>query len=254
MRGEIEFVPDAGRCVLPRAVFDALVDLARGVEPPRSLRVPLRGTGLVDDAGSLHPALVAPMRAAAHPDAVLELFRAADDGREARGRGWFLAGAGLVSLDTTDKRVELMPVDAGFGPSALARLLGLGPRPRLGFQPVLAPHGLVADLLSPRPGTRANAAQYVAQSSADEQTQRFASRLEEGPWTWHSVRVEWPARDGTTATRALHVWDSDLGLAIFENRGDTVAIDPLDPTTLFLLLTKILPRSGELLDLSAPPG
>ena len=51
-----------------------------------------------------------------------------------------------------------------------------------------------------------------------------------------------PPSDGTVASRALHIWDSDDGLAIFENRGEKVAIDPMDPSTLFLLFTKILPR------------
>jgi hypothetical protein len=62
--------------------------------------------------------------------------------------------------------------------------------------------------------------------------------------------VEWPAADGTVASRALHVWDSADGMAIFENRGgDRVAIDPIDSTTVFRLLTKILPTQAERLDL-----
>jgi hypothetical protein len=39
-------------------------------------------------------------------------------------------------------------------------------------------------------------------------------------------------------------------MAVFENRDDKVAIDPIDPSTLFLLLTKVLPRVSELLDIS----
>ena len=220
MRGEIEFDVAAGICRLPRVVYEALVELARGVELPQSLRAPLDKAGLVVD-GRLNPVLEPPLSAAANPECVLALFQAGHDGHEARGAGSLVEGAGLLTLDTTDKRLEVLPVAPGFLPSALARLFGLGPRPRLDFQPVLAPHGLVEDLLSDRPRTRSKAARYVAASSADdEQTQRFAALLESGPWTWNNVRVEWPSADGTIAARALHVWDSDDGLAIFENRGE----------------------------------
>jgi len=250
MRGEIEFDAASGLCRLPTVVFDALVDLARGVELPQSLRAPLANAGLVVD-GRVNAALEPPLSAAANPESVLALFQAGHDGHEARGAGFFVEGAGLITLDRTDKRVEVLPVAPGFLPSSLARLFRLGPRPRLEFQPVLAPHGLVEDLLSDRPRTRSKAARYVAASSDDPPTGRFAALLESGPWTWNNVRVEWPAADGTVASRALHIWDSDEGLAIFENRGEKVAIDPMDPSTLFLLFTKILPRPGELLDVSA---
>jgi hypothetical protein len=250
MRGEIDFDLAAGRCRLPKVVYDALVDLARGVELPQSLRGPLVDAGLVVD-GQVNAVLAPAFGAAAHPDCMLSLFQASHDGHEARGTGPVADEAGLIALDTTDRRVEVLPVAPGFFPSALARLFALGPRPRLGFQPVLAPHDLIADVLSERPRTRAKAARYVAASSADPQTQRFAELIASGPWTWNSIRAEWPASDGTVAARALHIWDSDDGMAIFENRGEKVAIDPMDPTTLFLLFTKILPRSSELLDVSA---
>ncbi len=252
MSGEIEIEIDigSGRCRLPRVVFDALVDLARGADLPQSLRGPLAESQLVLD-GRVNPVLEPPLSAAAQPECTLVLFQGADERHEARGTGFVAGGAGVLLLDTTDRRVDVLPVAPGFLPSALARLFGLGPRPRLAFQPLLAPHNLVEDLLSDRPRTRTKAIRYVAGSSADPQTQRFASRLESGPWSWNSLRADWPASDGTVASRALHVWVSDDGMAIFENRGDKVAIDPMDSTTLFLLLTKILPRPDELLDVSA---
>ncbi len=250
MKGEIDFDVDARRCRLPQAVFEALVGLAGGVALPQTLRDPLAAAGLVVD-GRVNPVLGPAFEAAAHPDCTLTLFQAAHDGHEARGTGAVADGGGLITLETTDRRVEVLPVAPGFFPSALARLFALGPRPRLGFQPVLAPHGLIKDLLSERPRTRAKAARYVAASSGDPDTQRFAALLDAGPWTWNNLRAQWPASDGTVAARVLHIWDSAEGLAIFENRGEKVAIDPMDPSTLFLLLTRILPRHDELLDVSA---
>lgn len=250
MKGEIEFDAEAGLCRLPTVVYEALVDLVRGVELPHSLRAPLTDAGLLVD-GRMHAALELPLSAAANPECVLAFFQAAHDGHEARASGSVVGGAGVLTLETSDQRVELLPLAPGFVPSSLARLFRLGPRPRLAFQPVLAPHDLVEDLLSDRPRTRARATRYVAKSSAEAHTQRLAALLETGPWTWNSVRAEWPASDGTVAARALHVWDSDDGMAIFENRGDKVAIDPMDPATLFLLFTRLLPRPGELLDIAA---
>lgn len=249
MTREISFDAETGLCRLPRVILDALVDLARGVELPASLREPLTDSGVLEDGG-IHPALAEPLAAAAEPDCRLVLFLAEHDSSPCRGTGAATAGAGLIALDTLDDRVDVLPVPPGFFAPSLARVFGLGPRPRLAFRPVLAPHKLVEDVLSERPRKRAKATAYIADSSPDPATQQFARLLAEGPWTWKSVRVEWPASDGTVASRALHVWDSLEGMAIFENRGDTVAIDPLEASTLFLLFTKILPRPSELLDLS----
>lgn len=249
MSGQIDFDPTSGHCRLPRAVLDSVAELARGVPLPASLRDPLAAAGLVRD-GDIHPALVEAFATTATPDSRLTVFLADQDGSDVRGTGWMAAGAGLLAVDAPDKRVDLLPVPPGFFPSSLSRLLRLGPRPRLEFQQVLAPHKLVEDLLSTRSRTRAKAVRLIAESSQDANTQRFAELIASGPWRWQNVRVEWPSAEGDVAARALHVWDSAAGMAIFETQGDKVAIDPMDPSTLYLLLTRLLPVEEELLDLS----
>lgn len=249
MTAAIDFDPASGRCRVSRAVFEALADLARGVTLPAPLRDPLAAAELVT-AGRIHPALAEPISRAADPEWRLTLFLTAHDGKPVRGSGWGSRGAGLLAMESADTRVDLLAVPPGFFPSALARIFEIGPRPRLAFRPVKAPHDLIEDLLSEHPRKRERASRYVAEVSEDPDTQRFASLLATGPWTWRNVRVEWPASDGTVAARALHIWDSADGMGILENRDDAVAVDPMDPSTLYLLLTRLLPRDSELLDLS----
>lgn len=234
---------------MPRVVLDAVAELARGVPLPASLRSPLEEAGVVRE-GQIHPSLTDAFTSTAHPDCRLAILLADDEGGEVRGSGWLAGGAGLVAMDTDDGRVELLPVPPGFFPASMVRLLSLGPRPRLRFQQVRAPYKIVEDLLSTRPHTRQKAARLVGASSPDADTQTFATLLAAGPWTWRNVRAEWPAADGSVAARVLHIWDSASGMAIFENHDDKVTIDPMDPSTLYLLLTRLLPRESELLDLS----
>src|SRR5262245_59951145 len=115
----------------PRGVLNELVALAQGnaVEPHGSAS--LRAAGAVDDDG-VHPAIAPALTAMTTPTCTIALARwpSKDPGTALNVQGWTDPATAVLLLPGDDDTCILTWAHPTFLPVALARLVGLGPRPR----------------------------------------------------------------------------------------------------------------------------
>lgn len=225
----------------------------RRESPADWIRNAMAATGAVP-GGAVPPNLVAPLGAVRDPEFLLHVDTVTDRGRRLRGRGWAAQGAGMITLNAPGGDLDIRPAEPGFLPVALARLVGLGPRPRLDFAPLEVSRADLDDVFGIHPRKRAALVRAAAgERLAEPATKAAASALARGPWTLATLRAEWPGPDGTAARRTVRIWDFTAGIALVDpvpGHPDTVVIRPSEASTAYLRLAQLLPTDGERLDTS----
>jgi hypothetical protein len=245
---DILYDAESGRLRLDRAAFDRLVAWAAGrlAEAPPGLRA----AGLVDEHERLHPYLSDRVDAIVDPVCRVIIRTQDANGRQRSHDGWVAGTAAslLLAHNGGDDRCELAGLHPTFLPEAVARLVGLGPRPRLtDVVPVLLSPTVLDDLTDPDPERRAAASDWLRSTApgATEQTAaealgtRILSRWE-AVVTWDAQRRRSPGR------RGLHVIDTPAGLWLVEPVGSNLLASPTTPSVVWRLLTTLLPRDDEL--------
>lgn len=239
-----QVVFEAGRLRLDRAAFDTLVAVASGQDGEAA---ELQAAGVLDEQGSPAEALRAGLRAVIDPVCRLEVRIQHADGQREAHQGWVAGHAAALLLATDGELWELVSVHPSFLPEALARLVGLGPGPRLeGAVPVRLTVQTVNQLTGSDPQARSTAAEHLRRAAADTDQQATAQSLGSGVRRrWEAV-VTWPPAAGAAGRRALHVLDTPAGLWLLEPAGAGLLAWPTTPTTAWRALTTLLPQDGEL--------
>ena len=241
----VVFDPETGQATLDRVTFDALLALASGAHPPARGLEKAREAGLITGI-SLHPALRAPVGAAADPVAVGRLEMLNEEGVLVVAECWASTEAATYLVGQPGGELQLVTTTTGFFPVSIARLVGLSPRPRTGFQPWRMPREMVDEIFCDDPERRRTATATVAASADDETTTSYTDALAKGPWWYWNLGVHWPGSPESDGARSLHIVDTQLGMAIMSLSDGLIAVDPTNPTEVFWLLTAILPRDDEL--------
>lgn len=256
------FDADTGRLRLDRDSFDALVSrrsgsrhhrVARGA---RSTRTDggdrsdrsrgdadpgttagldsLREAGVLQPGDRVHPVLDPGLAAVADPICRLVVHLRDGQGRDERGDAW--VGGDLVALllDLPDGLCEFGTVHPTFLPVMLARIVELGPRPRLSGEPVPATPELLDRLTDPDPAQRAAAARPLAHPSLAQVRRDWRAQA-----SWH------PAQ-GSAGVRALRILDTPDGLWLVEPHAERAVLFPTTPTAVWRELTRLLPTDIEL--------
>jgi hypothetical protein len=230
---------------LDRETFAALVAHAAQPTGDAAHLAGLREAGALRD-GQYHPALEQGLDAVLNPICRLQVRVADAHGREDHCDGWVAGGAAGFLLPAEEEFCEFVVVHPSFVPERLARIVGLGRRPRA---PTARPLELGAELLdeltASDPGRRAGALQRVldrtpeaAWASARALATGFRSRWE--------VVVRWLPGPGSTGQRAMHVIDTETTLWAVEPGGTGLMVSPTTPTAVWRLLVTLLPRDKEL--------
>jgi hypothetical protein len=171
------------------------------------------------------------------PVCALELRRG-----ERQGRGWVDERVAALLVPAKEGGLALHQVPPAFLPEALARMNDVAPRPRV--QPAVrlryAP-GELAQALAARDAETA-----ARLGGPDEHAAAAARRLVRTLREHWRVEARWEPAAGSPGVRALEVLDTDAGVWLVIPDGASVELWPSTPTTVFRLLSGLLPRDHEL--------
>jgi len=205
----------------------------------------LREAGAYRD-GRLHPTLEEGLDAVLNPVCRLEVRLAGAHGRDDRCHGWVAGGAAGLLLPDREGLCEFVVVHPGFVPERLARVVGLGPRPRTqAAGPLELGTGLLDELTAADPGRRTGALQRVldgppgpAGAVARALATGFRAR-------WEAV-MRWLPAPGSAGQRSVQVADTESTLWAVERAGIGLALSPTTPTAVWRRFVTLLPNADEL--------
>jgi hypothetical protein len=208
-----------GRLEAPCEQIEALIAL----EDPAGI-AGLEDAGAVV-GGRLHDVLADALEAVRDPVCELGLERG-----DRRGRGWVSARLAVLVVPAGDGRLALHQAPPAFLPDVLARMNDVAPRPRIEAAGRLRyTAGELARILA-------------ARDASDEVARTLVHELREH---WR-VEVSWDPAPGSPGVRALEVLDTGAGVWLVIPDGDSVELWPSTPTTVFRLLTGLLPLDHEI--------
>jgi hypothetical protein len=214
----VRFDAETATLRLARETFAAMVAHAAQPTGDAAHLAVLREAGALHD-GRYHPALDQGLDAVLNPVCRLEVRVADANGREEQCDGWVAGRAAGFLLPTQGELWEFVVVHPSFVPEQLARIVGLGPRPRAPTaRPLALGSELLDELIQVDPGFRAR---------------------------WEVV-VRWLPAPGSTGQRALHVIDTETAFWAVEPGGTGLLVEPTTPTAVWRMLVTLLPRDDEL--------
>ena len=236
----VQFDAATGRLRLPRDEFDALATLVRGGDVDNARLAELRSAGAVRGRQP-HPVLVPVLGAVAEPVCGLRLELVDDQRRTEQGEGWVAGDAAALLLESPEAgQCELVAVHPMFLPAAIARIVRLGPRPRIpAAEPLQVRPELLDRLTSHHSGVREDAARELPPGAT-------AAALASGLRLDWSVRASWTGLRDSLGGRTLRVLDTVAGLWLVEPGGGAMVVWPTTPTAVWRALVLLLPRDVEL--------
>jgi len=215
----VEFDTATGHLRLSRESFDPLVTRV-GDDALR------RAGALIADEP--HPSIAASLQAVVDARCRLFLELVDDQGRK-HGDGWVADHGAALLFDTADGLCEFVGLPAVLVPAAVARLVGLEPRPQADD----APHHLSSEQYEELiPGHPAR---------IDENSTRLAAALASGRWRRWTATATWSDRNGDPASTGLHVLDTEAGWYLCTASETEAVITPTNATAIWRRLTLLLP-------------
>jgi hypothetical protein len=241
----VRFDAETATLRLDRETFAAVVTHAAQPTDDAAHLGALREAGALRD-GRYHPALEQGLDAVLNPVCRLEVRVADVHGREDQCDGWVAGRAAGFLLPAQGEFCEFVVLHPSFVPEQLARIVGLGPRPRVpAVRPVELGTELLDQLTELDSGRRAGALQQVLEQSPDD-AWAVARALAAGFRARWEVVVRWLPASGSTGQRALHVIDTETTLWAVEPGGTGLLVGPTTATAVWRLLVTLLPRDQEL--------
>jgi len=235
----------SGRLRLDKRAADALVAWARGTASGCQALTELHEAGVIT-RGRPHAALVPAVEALSEPVCRVQVSFTTH-GEDQSGSGWVMSDAAALLLDLPDGLRELVTVHPTFLPAGLARVVRLGPRPRVEAEPLHLPSSLLGTLLGGDDVARRAAADGISRDIADSHARTAIRSLASGSVAHWSVGVSWRAARDRPGERRLSVLDTpDAGLWLLEPVHELTALWPSTPTAVWRALTVLLPGDDEI--------
>ena len=241
----VRFHAETATLRLDRETFAALVAHAAQPTGDAAHLAELYEAGALRD-GQYHPALEQGLDAVLNPICRVDVRVADAHGGEDHCDGWVAGHAAGFLLPADEELCAFVVVHPSFVPEQLARLVGLGPRPRASTaRPLELATELLDELTASDPGRRADAPQPVPDTSSEE-AWAIARTLATGFRARWEVVVRWLPAPGSSGQRAMHVIDTETTLWAVEPGGTGLLVSPTTPTAVWRLLVTLLPRDEEL--------
>jgi hypothetical protein len=241
----VHFDAETATLRLDRETFTALVAYAAQPTGDPAHLAELREAGAYRD-GRFHPALEEGLDAVLNPVCRLEVRVAGAQGREDHCDGWVTGDAAGFLLPGREGLCDFAIVHPGFVPEQLARVVGLGPRPRApAAGPLELETRLLDELTAADPGRRTGALRRVLDTSP-EAAGALARTLATGfQARWEAV-MRWLPAPRSAGQRAVQVIDTATGLWAVEPGCAGLAVWPTTPTAVWRRFVTLLPRDDEL--------
>jgi len=252
------FDRDSGRLRLSPELFEAFYDWAEGERADGAGLRALVDAGVLSD-GQPHPAVAPLAEAIADPVCMVSVRGAAVDGSGVHGAGWLGAESAALLLDAPevpdtpeppdtskaqdapDGLVELACLVPVSVPAAVARVVGLGPRPVPGAVPVPLPAAEVDGLFGAAPEELSGAAPHDGPPAGLRVLAAVGASTADGA-RWWEVATRWPDASGNTCTGTLRVLDTADGLwAVTGADARTATLTPVSSTAAWRLLLRSFP-------------
>lgn len=241
----VRFDAETATLRLDRETFAALVAHAAQPTGDAAHLAELYEAGALRD-GQYHPALEQGLDAVLNPVCRVDVRVADAHGGEDHCDGWVAGHAAGFLLPADEELCAFVVVHPSFVPEQLARIVGLGPRPRASTaRPLELTTELLDELTASDPGRRADAPQPVPDTSSEE-AWAIARTLATGFRARWEVVVRWLPAPGSRGQRAMHVIDTETTLWAVEPGGTGLLVSPTTPTAVWRLLVTLLPRDEEL--------
>ncbi|MBJ7610076.1 MAG: hypothetical protein JF887_11700 [Candidatus Dormibacteraeota bacterium] len=242
---QVRFDQSTGRLQLDQATFDCLLRSVRGDADPGP-EVSALGQAGVLQSGTLHPLLDSGLRAVTQPVCRLQVALTEELGPAKAGEGWVCADTAALLLDLPDGSRDFVTVHSSFLPAAIARLVGLGPRPRGGAEPVPLGADLLEGVHSADPARRQRAC-----GELNGILRGAPARPPIASWRIWRAEMTWNGREGGVSGRSVQVTDADAGLLLAQTEGGHATLWPTTPTAVWRLLIRMLPDTAELRGVAA---
>ena len=241
----VRFDAETATLRMDRETFAALVAHAAQPTGDAAHLAELYEAGALRD-GRYHPALEQGLDAVLNPVCRVDVRVADAHGRDDHCDGWVAGHAAGFLLPAQGEFWEFVVLHPSFVPEQLARIVGLGPRPRASTaRPLELATELLDELTASDPGRRADAPQRVPGTSSEE-AWAIARALATGFRARWEVVVRWLPAPGSSGQRAMHVIDTETTLWAVEPGGTGLVVSPTTPTAVWRLLVTLLPRDEEL--------
>lgn len=248
------FEPQEGRLQMTLPALAAMPALLQQdlISLDRHLLEELSDGGIVAD-GALHPQLVTLARCVAAPGVRLRLERSSDPSFHTDG--WLDDRlAVLFRMQSGATAGDVVAIPRGMVPFRLARLVELGPRPRVKVvDPVELDEGLLETLLAA--GAGLTGSQISTLLGRDDEVipewMGILVRLSEGRATRWRVGAWWNTTEESPVARSLEVADSEAGSFLIVRRRREgrryrrAALYPLTSTQIWRLLCALVPAPAE---------
>jgi hypothetical protein len=244
----VMFDAASGRLRLDADSFGTLSDWVSGREPAAAALAPLREAGVIV-RGRPHDLLMPGLIAVGEPLCTVDISIEDADRNVESGRGWVSDDAAALLLELPGELHEFVTVHPSFLPAALARIVRLGPRPRVATMPLQVRNALLDELLSPDESVRSAAVEaLIAEVPAAERelTVEAARALGSGLRHRWRVRMEWTAPDGSPGGRGVRVLDTESGLWLTEPTVGVSVVWPSSPSAVWRTLISLLPGEADI--------
>ncbi|MFM6851089.1 MAG: hypothetical protein ACKOVB_18520 [Terrabacter sp.] len=232
----VEFDSSSGTLRLDAEAFITLAELSsQAVDSCDSTTARLVDAGAVLD-GLPHPLLRQALAAVAGSVASLQVLVAGPEDVRLH-HGWLSGDAALLT-DLGDGTYDFACVSTEFVPEAIARLTGVGPRPRLGADSVVVDEAVLDDLASS--SSRARAAGVDSLAGLLAPWPDAAAAVRAGGWHLALVDVAF-VDEGRTVARRLAWLDTEAGMLRVEADDHGPVLVPVAGTQLWRAVVAVLP-------------
>ncbi|ADD41130.1 hypothetical protein [Stackebrandtia nassauensis] len=235
----MRFDTETGVLRLDQASFDSLVTWYGDGMPDGPDLAELHEAG-ASTAGHPHPDVANGLEAVTGYRSRLRLDCVDHTGEELTGDGWAgLADAALL-LDSEEGLRDFLALRPELIPVMVARIVHLGPRPRVDAEAVRLPRDVFEGLLGATEPERAAAAERCGGEPTN-----VIGALVDGPWLYWTVTSSWYTPEGEPASRAVRVVDTVAGLWSIHMDGMSVSMTPTNATAIWRGLSGLIPAETE---------
>lgn len=254
----VEFDPQAESLRCDPISFAALVELA-DAPSPRADFVPdglqeralaeLRANGVFNNDCETHPKLIDPLGVVRSPEYTIRVTTAGEAGIH-QHQLWGSESMAVVLAQLDDGSHQLLTTGPSFPAAALARLIRLRPRPRIGdglsdrLEPAVLDERFMTSVLAQDADKRRGAVQKLASGTSIWGEDWTHALTDQPAWRASNISYRSTASEEAEDEKGIFLLDTPAGMAAGQHGSDGAStLVPVSPTVVWSTLAALLPTS-----------